>query len=400
MHQRCWLSIASFLALAVRAGCQQEFGPAKLESENRIAEAFSGYLAAFQKAPIGSIEADEARAKVIDLAYRLDPVPDVSPEAMRHFKIAMTTLQAAPNSMPYSVAYSTAIDELAKAAQAAPWWPIAYYDLGLVQEITGRMNGALGNLQTYLQLDPGAPDVAQIRQKIAELESRQRSSPFPNSLGMRFTPVHGTQVAFSIWDTRVQDYQVFVLETQRKWATPKFPQSPSDPAVFVSWEDAKAFCGWLTVKDRTAGWIALSQRYRLPADAEWSIAIGLPPEKGITPEEKDTLVIRMYPWGAEWPPPPGAGNYAKTSAALKPTIGTMPVGSFMPNPLGLYDMGGNVWQWCEDLYAPGRRQRVLRGGSFADWGVDLLLSSARTYNMPDAINDYSGFRCVMAHTTP
>ncbi len=66
-----------------------------------------------------------------------------------------------------------------------------------------------------------------------------------NSLGMRFVPVPGTAVLFCVWETRVQDYQVFHEATGRAWNKPGFEQDPTHPAVNINWEDAKAFCDWL-----------------------------------------------------------------------------------------------------------------------------------------------------------
>ena len=63
---------------------------------------------------------------------------------------------------------------------------------------------------------------------------------------MKFVPVPGTGVLFSIWETRVKDYKVFVEAKNREWPKPSFQQTEEHPAVNVSWEDATAFCEWLT----------------------------------------------------------------------------------------------------------------------------------------------------------
>jgi formylglycine-generating enzyme required for sulfatase activity len=204
---------------------------------------------------------------------------------------------------------------------------------------------------------------------------------------MQFAPVQGGRLLFSIWDTRVKDYQAFVHETGRNWRLPDFPQTPEDPAVNVSWEDAKAFCQWLSAKE--------GREYRLPTDAEWSLAVGLPPEIGGTPKEKDSKIKAVYPWGTSWPPPPHAGNFG-VSRLLPPDLyeKTAPVGRFAENRYGLFDMSGNVWQWCEDGYDASKRRRVLRGGSWNSATQDILLSSFRYYALPNEQWDNIGFRCV------
>ncbi|MCX6907532.1 MAG: bifunctional serine/threonine-protein kinase/formylglycine-generating enzyme family protein [Verrucomicrobia bacterium] len=221
------------------------------------------------------------------------------------------------------------------------------------------------------------------------------SQPWTNSLGMKFVPVAGTSVQFSIWDARVQDYQAFVTATGRSWGKPPFEQGPTHPAVNVSWDDAKAFCAWLTGKERCADALNSTQEYRLPTDMEWSAAVGLENEIGSTPAERSGKIADVFPWGAQWPPPRGAGNYGWKSN-VDDFAQTSPVGSFAANRFGLYDMGGNVFQWCEDFYDGRSGDRMLRGASWFHGDRGHLSSSSRNRKNPDYRNKYHGFRCVLA----
>ena len=79
---------------------------------------------------------------------------------------------------------------------------------------------------------------------------------------------------------------------------------------------------------------------------------------------------------------------------------TSPVGSFPPNRFGLFDMSGNIWQWCEDWYDSGQRCRVLRGGAWNSCTSVILLSSFRYYAHPSEECDNVGFRCVTPAKKP
>src|SRR5579862_6817701 len=243
----------------------------------------------------------------------------------------------------------------------------------------------------------------------------QSSAPPPsanmrvNSLGMRFVPVG--KVLFTIWATRVEDFAQFAKATQfssSAWKDPGFEQAPDHPVVYVSWEDAMNFCKWLTQKEQKAGALNPHQYYRLPTDLEWSKAVGLPEESGATPEARDMDVPSIFPWGTQWPPPRMAGNYTgeetSSDVAIKGYndgfVYTSPVTAFPPNKLGLYDMGGNVSQWCMDSWNSEQRAKVLRGGSWYNGALRLsLLSSCRVHAPPETSTDNWGFRCVIANDT-
>ena len=220
------------------------------------------------------------------------------------------------------------------------------------------------------------------------ITGRAQSGPFTNSLGMKFVPIPGTKILMCTTDTTVAQYKAAGLGYQ----APKFPQGPTHPAVNVSWDDAQAWCRWLSKKE--------GRKYRLPKESEWNAAVG----------------PTTYPWGNQWPPPNNCANYAgqemrslsqaeaerslfKGFTLIKGFsdrhVFTSPVGSYPANALGLYDMGGNVCQWCEDWYDGKHDARVLRGGSWSDFGEVNLRSAYRNGVRPAGRRDGCGFRCVL-----
>jgi len=261
-----------------------------------------------------------------------------------------------------------------------------------------------------------AVSVATVR---AEPISTAKPTRWTNSLGMIFVSVAQSNVLFSIYETRVRDFAAFAA-TQPKldgtnWnhalyhgGTP-VSNGPDFPVVNVSWNDAQAFCAWLTQKERRSGKIPTGAVYRLLTDEEWSQAVGIGGrETGSTPKEKNAKLENVYPWGAGFPPPAGAGNFADLSAKEVftnwPVIAgyrdgfatTAPVGSFPPNPAGLYDLAGNALEWCDGFYDDSHRQRVLRGGAWNNCGPKSLLSSYREHAAPERFSVVTGFRCVLA----
>ena len=182
-----------------------------------------------------------------------------------------------------------------------------------------------------------------------------------------------------------------------------YKKGPDYPVEMVSWDDAKAFCAKL--KSLVGSKLPNEFIFRLPTDPEWSWAVGLENEKGNTPQEKHMKIADVYPWGTQWPPPKGAGNYDDYSNFKIPDFSdgyesTSPVGSFNPNKNGLYDMGGNVWEWCENWYDEKKQCRVLRGASWFLSTFDFLLSSFRYFDTPDFRVNVIGFRVVLGMSLP
>jgi formylglycine-generating enzyme required for sulfatase activity len=130
------------------------------------------------------------------------------------------------------------------------------------------------------------------------------------------------------------------------------------PVEQVSWEDAQEFIKKLNEKEKGRGYV-----YRLPTEAEWEYAC----RGGATSQEEcsyhfyfDKPTNDLSSKEANF-----NGNFPFGKADKGPHLGRpTKVGSYAPNKLGLYDMHGNVWQWCEDLFDPKASGRALRGGSW------------------------------------
>jgi|GEM_PF-6631294 len=193
----------------------------------------------------------------------------------------------------------------------------------------------------------------------------------------------GYRFAIGRYPVTFEEYDYFCNQTGR--------QPPSDsgwgrgrrPVINVSWQDAQDYCDWLS---RTTG-----QRYRLPSEAEWEYACRAGTRTRYAFGDQITKVDANY-WQGD-----------------HPIDKTTEVGSYLPNPWGLCDMHGNVWECTQDLYhykydgAPidgsawedssAGADRVFRGGSWNS-NARLVRAASRSRNAPDYHDDYLGFRCA------
>ncbi|MEZ2388135.1 formylglycine-generating enzyme family protein [bacterium RCC_150] len=163
------------------------------------------------------------------------------------------------------------------------------------------------------------------------------------------------------------------------------------PVVHVSWHDAQAYCQW-------AG-------RRLATEAEWEYAA------------RGGLTGKRYAWGDELTPDGEhrcniwQGTFPTTNTGDDGYLGTAPVRTFPPNGYGLYEVAGNVWEWCSDWFQPRYYRnspkdnpqgptigagRVMRGGSYLchDSYCNRYRVSARTSNTPESSSGNCGFRTV------
>lgn len=232
---------------------------------------------------------------------------------------------------------------------------------------------------------------------ISNTDSRTvlRAATFTNSLGMAFTRVSSpSNILICVWETRNQDYEVFAKNSNRSLPNAPFEAAGTYPVVKVSWDDALEFCAWLTQRERAAGLIGTNALYRLPTDLEWGRAMGLQSERGSSPAARFFYGGPSLPWGEIWPPPAGIGNLG-VGLNIDQWKYTSPVGSFRANRLGIFDMVGNVSEWCADYYAPDTNDRVFRGSSFgsstrAECAASVRGRSKQSNRMPDV-----GFRIVL-----
>lgn len=170
---------------------------------------------------------------------------------------------------------------------------------------------------------------------------------------------------------RVWNGKEVVLDREKSWLDPGFPQSDKHPVTCVSWEDANKYNRWLTSR----GPVQVQRRfhYELPSEAQWEYAA----RAGTTTARywgDDGNASCAFANTADFSVQarlPGAANWAVAKCDDK-FVFTAPVGSFRPNAFGLHDMIGNVWEWLEDCHSDDYRGAPTDGNSVQNIMCDAL----------------------------
>lgn len=212
-------------------------------------------------------------------------------------------------------------------------------------------------------------------------------------------PAHAVKLnGFHIYKdlVTVSQYRKFCKRTKTKMpATPRWGWKENHPVVNVSWDDAKDYAKWANA--------------RLPYEAEW--------EYSARGQSRRTFLWGDKMPGSTKPVANLAGEEFKearvytTSFRIFPGyrdayVFTSPVDAFPPNQMGLRDMIGNVWQWCEDWFAPypssptenprgpaTGTKKILRGGAY-DTPPEMTRFARRISNFPTVRQEEKGFRCI------
>lgn len=288
-----------------------------------------------------------------------------------------------------------AIQSTADLAQSNSWTSLAYVQLPTTNHLWVDTSASVGDRRFYRAVQQTAPT----NMVYIPPNSFVMGSP-TNEINRSIEDGPQTTVILTrgFW---IGKYEV----TQREYLAimnnnPSFfPTNLSGPVSSVSWIDATNYCAKLTQQELAAGRIPAGTAYRLPTEAEWEYAARAGTSTRFSyGEDPDASSLTNYAWYA-----PNAG------------LSVHPVGLKLPNPWGLYDTEGNVWEWCSDWYSdnllggiqvdplgpPSNAigNKVMRGGGYDYFDSDCR--SAHRYYHGQVLNDTDlGFRVVLAVGEP
>ncbi|KAA1189003.1 PEGA domain-containing protein [Pseudohalioglobus sediminis] len=273
--------------------------------------------------------------------------------------------------------------------------------------IPSQVISALG--QTLLLFDPAQSPNADFTMGASRREPGRRANEVLHPVALRrsfyLQTTEVTNAQFRLFDPKHDSGQIEGNSLNRD----------HQPAVQVSWQQAAAFCNWLSKREGLppfyresngiiTGYNPSATGYRLPSEAEWAWAA-----------RSNGATLLKFPWGDTFPPVDAVENYADNTSAYVTGrilsgyrdghVVSAPVGSFPASARGLYDMGGNVAEWVHDVYiipsangdtetdplgAQSGDNYVIRGASWSHSRIGELRLSYRDYGQ--AGRDDVGFR--------
>ena len=206
-----------------------------------------------------------------------------------------------------------------------------------------------------------------------------------NSLSIDMIKIPNKNYEIGKYPVTIAEYMHFAKVNEKhlpEWKQEKLDNyekmnlTDNAPIIGVSWHDAVAYCKWLNKQQKV-------YVYRLPTEAEWEYACRAETDTkwSFGDDEKE---LGKYAWYDE--------NFYDLGEEHE-DYGTHVVGAKLPNSWGLYDMHGNVEEWCEDWYDKEEKRKVVRGGS---WGViaNDSRSAYRFGSLPTFRYSYVGFRLL------
>lgn len=345
--------------------------------------------------------------------------PPAAPASANQYRLASgDILVASPLSAPSAAARSSLRSAAAPAA-AAPYILAPAFAPDTSLTFAADSIEAVATLSSLLPpaaAKPFAPSARAMDEILVPAGTFHLGSAAPNAPADESPAVPVAIDAFYLASTpvTVAQFAAFIDDASyrpkpeaRSWNAPGFVQSPNDPVVAVSWRDAAAYCNWLSKKAR------LSPAYSIPSDERYPVVLDLAADGYRLPLEAEWEYAARnlgkpvsFPWGDD--PDEAAAlsraNFApsQANAVARHYALTAPVKSFPASPLGFYDLAGNVFEWCQDVYSPDAyaayyatgdispivnptvpERRVMRGGSYLS-PLRALRTTSRAFGLETA----------------
>ena len=265
---------------------------------------------------------------------------------------------------------------------------------GLLLGLTNALQITLGAPTAPIPGVTPIPGLAIIQPGTFQMGSNAVGGP-PYFSGLEDKPVHPVTISRPFWmgTTEVTQAQFQAL----MGSNPSEFIGPDRPVERASWFDARAYCNTLMARQSALGSVPPGYQYRLPTEAEWEYAC----RAGTTTEFNVGSALFCDQARFRY-------SYHSLSECTGLQLGTVPVGSYPANAWGLYDMHGNVWEWCLDSYSSypagavadpfvtGGPSRVFRGGAWRNESYECRSASRNADGPGLAGNIGIGFRVVLA----